>query len=51
MLSLFIGIQYLGIIIIFAQVMVLLFYRPSYLQRMLLVVELATLVNHAGDNG
>ena len=48
MLSLFIGIQYLGIIIIFAQVMVLLFYRPSYLQRMLLVVELATLVNHVG---
>ena len=48
MLSLFIGIQYLGIIIIFAQVMVLLFYRPSYLQRMLLDVELATLVNHVG---
>ena len=48
MLSFFIGIQYVGIIIIFAQVMVLLFYRPSYLQRMLLIVELATLVNHVG---
>ena len=48
MLSLFIGIQYLGIIIIFAQVMVLLLYRPSNLQRMLLIIELATLVNHVG---
>ena len=48
MLAFFIGIQYLGIIIIFMQVMVLLLYRPSYLQRMLLIVELATLVNHVG---
>ena len=48
MLSFFIGIQYLGIIIIFVQVMVLLLYRPSNLQRMLLIIELATLVNHVG---
>ena len=48
MLTVFIGIQYLGIIIIFVQVMVLLLYRPSSLQRMLLIIELATLVNHVG---
>lgn len=48
MLSFFVGIQYLGIIIIFVQVMVLLLYRPSNLQRMLLIIELATLVNHVG---
>lgn len=48
MLTVFIGIQYLGIVIIFMQVMVLLFYRPSNLQRMLLIIELATLVNHVG---
>lgn len=30
------------------QVMVLLLYRPSNLQRMLLIIELATLVNHVG---
>lgn len=48
MLSFFIGIQYLGIIIIFMQVMVLLLYRPSNLQRVLLIIELATLVNHVG---
>ena len=28
--------------------MVLLLYRPSNLQRMLLIIELATLVNHVG---
>lgn len=48
MLQVFIVIQYLGIIQIFIQLMILLLYRPSYLQRMLLIMEVATLVNHVG---
>lgn len=49
MLSFFIGIQYIGIVIVFLQILTMLSYRPSRLQNFLLIMEFAILVNHVGS--
>lgn len=48
MLSLFIGIQYIGMIVLMMEIMYILRQKTSKLQTILLIVVIATLVNFAG---
>lgn len=47
-LSLFVGIQYIGIAILLIEILYILKQRASWLQTNLLIIVLATLINFVG---